>query len=321
MERWVLKAMKASEPALSRDIEVRKNRRFLEGFTFVEILVAVAIFAITITVGVIAYQSISTQAAWTGGAIDVTLPGGISANYYGLTNNIISVNMAPNLGEVLRAESMRELLYEDLNASVAAFCLARNGLNDFRPATISVGLGFDPRTNISPNAFRSLLGANGNDFTDYTGAATNLTNTTLFILEATTNAATTRVRAIYEADFTPAVSPQGTYASVRRYVQGTLTTFYHVFYEGTNNTHNFLPPVVYFDRSIRPAVGNDAVDRYLQAADMPFYFLWWPDPSSRRFWQTISTNNMPTGLQPRAGYWQMADRSSYFFVIPALPAL
>ncbi len=312
--------MKASESARKRDQDARKSSRFLEGFTFVEMLVAVAIFAITITAGVIAYQSISSQAEWTGGAIDVTLPSGVSSSFYGLTNNVIAVNMAPNLGEVLRAESMRELLYEDLNSSIAAFCLARNGISTFRPSTITVGVGFDPRTNASPAGFRSLLGANGDDFTDYNGAATNLTNTTLFILEATTNAATTRVRAIYEADFSRAVSPAGTYASVRRYVQGTLTTFYHVFYPGTN-THNFLPPVVYFDRSIRPTSGTNAVDRYLQAANMPFYYLWWPDPSSRRFWQTISTNGTPTGLQPRAGYWNMADRSSYFFVIPALPAL
>ncbi|MEX1117580.1 MAG: prepilin-type N-terminal cleavage/methylation domain-containing protein, partial [Terrimicrobiaceae bacterium] len=208
--------MKASESATSRDQGLPKGRRFLEGFTFVEILVAVAIFAITITVGVIAYQSISSQAEWTGGAIDVTLPAGVNANYYGLTNNIISVNQSPSLGEVFRAESMRELLYEDLNASIAAFCLARNGLNTARPSTINVGVGFDPRTNMTPAAFRALLGANGDDFTDYTGAATNLTNTSLFILEATTNAATTRIRAIYEADFTPAVTPAGTYASVRR---------------------------------------------------------------------------------------------------------
>jgi len=312
--------MKASESASLPDQGTRKASRVLEAFTFVEILVAVAIFAVTITAGVIAYQSISSQAEWAGGAIDVTLPSGISANYYGLTNNVISVNQAPSLAEVLRAESMRELLYEDLNASIAAFCLARNGLNSARPSSINVGVGFDPRTNMTPAAFRSLLGANGADFTDYTGAATNLINTSLFILEATTNAATTRIRAIYEADFSPAVSPVGTYASVRRYVQGTLTTFYHVFYPGTN-AQNFLPPVVYFDRSIRPTSGTNDVDRYLQAQNMPFYFLWWPDPSSRRFSQTISTNNQPTGLQPRAGYWQMADRSSYFFVIPALPAL
>jgi len=312
--------MKASELLRNRDLEMRKTGRFLEGFTFVEILVAVAIFAVTITAGVIAYQSISSQAEWTGGSIDVTLPSGVSANFYGLANNIVAVNMAPSLGEVLRSESMRELLYEDLSSSIAAFCLARNGINDFRPSTITVGVGFDPRTNMGPAAFRTLLGSGGDAFTDYNGAATNLTNTTLFILEATTNAATTRVRAIYEADFNQAISPPGTYASVRRYVQGTLTTFYHVFYSGTN-THNFAPPVVYFDRAIRPDSGTQAVDRYLRAQDMPFYFLWWPDPSNRRFYQTISTNNMPTGLQPRAGYWQMADRSSYFFVIPALPAL
>jgi prepilin-type N-terminal cleavage/methylation domain-containing protein len=312
--------MKASDYLRSRDLEIRKSGRFLKGFTFVEMLVAVAIFAITITTGVIAYQSISSQAEWTGGSIDVTLPSGVSANFYGLTNNIVAVNMAPSMGEVLRAESMRELLYEDLSSSIAAFCLARNGINDFRPSTIAVGAGFDPRTNITPAQFRALLGAGGDAFTDYNGAATNLTNTTLFVLEATTNAATTRVRAIYEADFNRAVSPQGIYASVRRYVQGTLTTYYHVFYSGTN-THNFLPPVAYFDRSIRPTTGTNAIDRYLQAANMPFYFLWWPDPSNRRFYQTISTNNMPTGLEPRAGYWQMADRSSYFFVIPALPAL
>ncbi len=312
--------MKASDLASGRDPIVRKSNRFLEGFSFVELLVAVALFAITITAGVIAYQSISSRAAWTGGSIDVTLTSGVSANFYGMTNNIVAVNLAPSLGEILRAETMREFLNEDLNASTAAFCLARNGLSTVRPSTISVGAGFDPRTNLSPNAFRGLLGGGASTFSAYTGAATNLTNTSLFILEATTNAASIRVRAVYEADFSPTTSPVGTYASVRRYVQGTLTSFYHVFYEGTN-THNFLPPVVYFDRTTQTTSGNNAVDRYLQAPGSPFYFVWWPDPSNARFWETISTNSPPTGLQPRTGYWQMADRSSYFFVIPALPAL
>jgi hypothetical protein len=290
------------------------------GFTFVELLVAASIAAITLTAAAVAYSTISSRAHWTGGAIDVTLPTGASLNFYGFTNSAVSVNTAPNLGELARSEYMREMLEEDLRYGVAVFCLARNDRSGYRPSTITPGVGFDGRSIVQPNAFRGIIGSSSNQFTAYTGAATNLTNTSLFIMERSTNASAMNVRAVYESDFVPTTSPVGVYATVRRYVAGGLTAYYHVFYPGTN-TFNFGPPVVFFDRAAMPATGTVTIDRYRQAQNMPFYLLFWPDPTTPRFWETNSIMSAPASSSPRAGYSQMADRTSYYFVIPAFPAL
>lgn len=305
-----------------KDRALRRNplHHFQEGFSFVELLVAAAILALTITVAAIAFSAITTSNGRGVGEIDVQLPAGTTLNFYGLTNSVVAVPLAPALGEVLRSEAMRDLLHEDLGRAVATYCLARTNITTFRPGTITVGPAFDGKSVVTPGQFRASLGAAGNQFVDYQGAASNAPSTSLFILQATTNAAVANVRAVYEMDVVPAVEPVGQYVSVRRYAAGALSAFYHAFYEGTN-ANNFLPPVVFFDRSIVASTGNQAIDRFHQAREMPFYFVWWPDPATTRFWETNAAMPAPATNQPRAGYSQMADRTSYFFVIPAFPAL
>lgn len=290
------------------------------GFSFVELLMASAIFAITITVAVIAYSTIASGGRRTSGSVAVTLPSGYAVNFYGITNSVVSVSQTPAYGELSRAEGMRNLLENDLARSVAVFCLARNPISTVRPSSIALGVGFDPKTNASPAGFRTLLGSGASTFTDYAGAATTLTNTSLFLLGPSANAANANVIAVYESDFVRTTSPPGTYATVRRYQGATLTYYYHVFFVGTN-THNFFPPVAYFDRTNAPATGTNAIDRNRQAATMPFYFLWWPDPSVPRLSETNVSMPASATNQPRAGYSQMADRTSFFYVIPAYPSL
>jgi len=290
------------------------------GFSFVELLMAAAILAITVTVAVIAYSTIASGGRRAGGGLAVTLPSGVAVNFYGITNSVVAVSAAPAYGETVRAEGMRNLLDTDLARSVAVFCLARNDISTVRPSTVTLGVNFDPRTNASPAGFRTLLGTGASTFTDYPGSANSLTNTSLFILQASTNSTSAKVLATYEADFVRTTSPVGTYASVRRYEGATLTYYYHVFYEGTN-AHNFLPPVAYFERSVAPATSTNAIDRNRQAAGIPFYFLWWPDPAVVRLHETNSAMPSVATNLPRAGYSQMADRTSLFFVIPAYPAL
>ena len=294
----------------------RKRVSSEQAFSFVELLVASAIVAITVTVAVIAFGAIHTGGNRGGTSLDVSLPAGVLANFYGLGGTEVNVSSAPDFGEIARAEGMRDTLHEDLKRAVAVFCLARSGRSTVRPETINLATNFSPQATVRPSDFRALLGAGAVTFTDYQGAATNLANTSLFILQASTNSAVANVRAIYEMDMVSATDPAGIYASVRRYEGSRLTSFYHVFYEGTN-ANSFVPPVVFFDRSILAATGNPTVDSLRQAANMPFYFCWWPDPATARFWelQTPATNS------PRNIYTQMAGRTSFFFVIPAFPAL
>ena len=86
--------------------------------------------------------------------------------------------------------------------------------------------------------------------------------------------------ATYEVDFLPTSSPDGTYASVRRYGTNAAvpTDYYHVFYSGDANTDNpFRPLGVFFERSA-PAVGNPSADLFRVAPNAAFSFVSWPDP-------------------------------------------
>jgi hypothetical protein len=290
------------------------------GFSFVELLVASAILGITIIVAVVAFSTLTTSPGRGIGEVDVQLPAAVMMSHYGISNPVVAVPHAPAYGELLRAEAMRDLLHNDLGHAVAVYCLARSNTTSFRPGAIALGTGFDPRRVVRPAEFRALLGGGGSGFTDYTGPATGLPNTSLFIFEATNTPATGRIRAIYEMDVTEAINPPGLYASVRRYTGSALTAFYHVFYVSTNTNNfanNFMPPAVFFDRQI--TTNGTTADRFRRAQNMPFYFLWWPDPATERFRETNTL--MPDPGQPRRDYHQMADRTSFFFVIPAFPPL
>ena len=105
---------------------------------------------------------------------------------------------------------------------------------------------------------------------------------------------------------------------MRRYEGTTLTDYYHVFYAGDTNV--FRPLAVFFDRAAL-ATGSASADTYRHAANRPFYFLWWPDPTVATLADRMPFESFASLYEPRVAYYQMSGKTSFFFVVPAFPAL
>uniref|UniRef100_UPI00329A0C51 hypothetical protein n=1 Tax=Salmonella enterica TaxID=28901 RepID=UPI00329A0C51 len=60
------------------------------------------------------------------------------------------------------------------------------------------------------------------------------------------------------------------------------------------------------------------IDRFKRAAERPFYFIWWPDPSARHLGAIANTFS---STDPRQAYNHMAGRTAFMFVVPMFPAL
>ncbi len=292
--------------------------------TYVEIVVALAISAVVCTVAMIAYGTIVNRAD-LGRSVseDVVLPSGAMFNFYGSNATTVAVSRAPNFAASAMAESLRERLYADVATATAVFVLARNDrtTSATRPSTLPLATSVDARTLTTPDAFRTqfvtAIPAAAMVFTTYEGA-TSTTGTSLFVLNTSGNSTSLTVRAIYETDLVATTTPAGVYATVRRYQGGTCTDYFHVFYP--DETNSFSPLAAYFQKSALPLTGNATVDRYRNAAERPFYFLWWPDPSRPNLASDLPAEAITSG-EPRAGYATMADRTSFFFTVPAFPAL
>lgn len=292
--------------------------------TYVEIVVALAISAVVVTVAVISYGTIVNRDD-LGRSVseDVLLPTGAMFDFYGSNATYVAVSRAPNFAASAMAESLRERLYADVATATAVFVLARNDRTSAttRPSSLPLAASLDARTLTTPDAFRAQLVAAvpsaATVFGSYEGA-TGTTGVSLFILNTSGNATSATVRAIYETDLVTTTAPAGVYATVRRY-QGTICTdYFHVFYPG--ETNSFSPLAVYFQKSALPLSGNAAIDRYRSAAERPFYFVWWPDPSRPNLASDLPGEAITSG-EPRAGYATMADRTAFFFTLPAFPAL
>jgi len=291
------------------------------GFTFVELVVAMAIGAAVIVVAVMAYGAIS-EAGPTRRQADITLPGTTSIRLYGTNIPLIGVSEAPSFAAAAMAESMRERLLGDIASASAVCCLARNQANAAgRPTSLPLPTNFDVRNMVSPDNFRTnLIEPTPNTYSSYTGAMTNL-NMSIFILGTSGTSTNVLVKAIYESDFvTLTNNTPGVYASVRRWVGTTMTDYYHVFYPGQANT--FSPNAVFFENESLGATGTNAVDRYRKAEERPFYFVWWPDPSRANLDSDYKPPEAQTNAaSPRFNTSGMAGATSFFFVIPAFPPL
>jgi hypothetical protein len=132
---------------------------------------------------------------------------------------------------------------------------------------------------------------------------------------------TLSVLAVYDIDLTPTTSPAGTYVSVKRYQSNAEPThYYDVFYAASSGTVPFKPLVVCFERSVRRAlVEGNSIDRLKQAAERPFYFIWWPDPAAPELEAYAEPEYSDN--DPRASYAAMGGRTAFFFAVPMFPSL
>jgi len=293
----------------------------LRGFSLIELLVAAAITAAVITVAVMIYQNLSARGARSSyGSIEV---GASLPIFYGGTATSLDAYYAPSYGRAGAAEVVREQFNEDLQSASAVYCLGRTGANSIHPQDITVSASLRGDSLDSPEAFRTLLAASvpasASVFTAYRGASM-AANASIFILVPSESSSELRVLSVYDIDLTPTTSPVGTYASVKRYEDGTLTNYYDVFYPASTGTVPFKPLVVSFERAVRQAdVEGDAIDRLKQAEAQPFYFIWWPDPAA----PTLEAFSEPTydADDPRASYAAMGGRTAFFFAVPMFPSL
>jgi len=298
------------------------STRFRAAFSLVELLIASAIGAAIITVGVLAFQNLTANDAYRSSYGRVTV-GPALTNFYGGTATAVDAYFAPNYGRAAQAELLRDRLLADVQKASAVYCLGRNSPNTIHPTSIAVSSTFRGDSLDTPEAFRiflqSAVPASSAIFTSYRGSCT-ATNASIYILVPSQDAGSLTIFSVYDIDLTPATSPSGTYASVKRYEAGILTDYYDVFYPSSTGAYPFNPLVVSFERSARQAaVEGTSIDSFKKAAARPFYFVWWPDPAAH----TLEGYSAGSGAgdMPRSAYSAMEGRTAFFFVIPMFPAL
>ncbi len=307
----------------------RKYPHRSDAFTFVELVVALAIGATVIAVSVMAFSTINSQGL-SRRQLTVDIGNQNAYAFYQWTDPRAAVSEAPSFAATAMANSLREEFLGDLASATAVVCLARNKPNSIRPTNIAIPGSLDARTLITPDNFRTnLIDPSGVVYTNFnangngSAAATNLS---IYLLYARDDSTNVTVDAIYESDMVNIASPKGVYASVRRYVGTNMTSYYHVFYpDATNGTYQ-CPPAAFFTKA-NAALG---LARYRQAENRPFYFVWWPDPSRRVVWWP-NTNRMDLGTSyppeatnsssPRSDYMRQAGATSFFLCFPAFPPL
>lgn len=303
---------------------LRKSSR-RGAFTFVELVVAIAIAAAVITTAALVFGTVSRTNNRLGTYGKVTLPtGAIAALYPNRSGTDLQTYFAPNYGRRALAEQLRQSLYEDVAHATAVFCLARSGQSSIRPTSITIGASVDARQYDTAEAFRlflaSAIPASSTTFASYRGAGT-ANNLSIFILGQSSSATSLSVRAIYELDFVAATSPSGTLASVRRFEGTIYTDYYDIFYPASTLTAAFSPTVVQFERNTRAvSVEGSSIDPFKIADHRPFSFVWWPDPSASTL-EGGSSYTTYGSSDPRSAYAAMANRTSFFMVLPLFPAL
>jgi len=295
------------------------------GFSFPELLVAISVAAIVLIVAVMAFQAIGVFTLGRSNYQTITFANNsVMTNFYGANTTTISTWSAPTYGHLARVEQLREKYYEDVQKSIAIYCLPRTNRSTFRTNTLTIGAAnaigtFDYRQLSTPDSFRQFLtntvATAATDF--YTAAYTNgngaarACNLTVFMLRKSASRTNLNVHCTYEVDFVRPSSPGGIYASVRRYEGAALTDYYDTFYPDVSDTTTVNSDYFYvaaaFERVARPASTGFVTN---VAREQPFYFVWFPDPS-------VSILPASSGSYSNA----MGDQTSLLFVTPMFPAL
>lgn len=301
--------------------------RNCKGFSLIELVVASSLVVSFFGAAALVYRSISVNQKRLAKYGEVDIGAGNALNFYGLATSNKDVYWAPNYGTGIRADSMRDLFYEDIQHASAVYCLPRSGVNSIRPTKITL-TGTHRGTDIdTPNEFIEVLdddfSSADTTFSTYRGVPSSTDrNATIFLLQPSSSESELWIWSIWEIDFVTVTSPEsGTYASVRRYVNSTLTRVYDTFYAAGSNTAAFGPPFVNFELKNRDVVNEGvAIDKFKIAESQPFYFVWWPDPSVPLL-EAGANAATYSASDPRSAYSMHEGQTSYFFVVPMFPSL
>ena len=207
---------------------------------------------------------------------------------------------------------------DDIEGCTAVFCLARDGHNTIKPAYIPLDAKLDARVLDSPESFRihlsKVMTHSQNVFKPWRGVS-QFSNGSIFILSSSGFNGFIGVRSIYDIDFNQTAEPKGTYASVKRYSWNQLTDYYDIFYSDDSANESFRSLFAFHEKRIRRVFNEGNTDSFKTAMEMPFYFIWWPDPSLKLTKEEMTTHGN------HMGYGDLAQRTNYFFTVPIFPSL
>lgn len=294
-------------------------------------LVAISLSAVFMGAATLVFGSITANSKRLTSVVDVMIGEAANENFYGQSGGTVRVYSAPNYGRASLALLFREHLREDFEAASIVHCLPRILPNTVRPEFLRYEAGDVGSTLTrpgldSPEAFRQFLHTvESNAVGIYDSPIRNLPspdrpNTSIYLLAPSEDPGYLRVLAVYEIDFLPVLNPVGTYASARRYKNGTLTDYYDVFYESGSGSLP-IPSFVAFERSSRSAVTEGtALDRFKLADWSPFYFAWLPDPAINPH-KIANAPPAAAASSPLSAYEHLGPRTSLSLVVPIFPNL
>ncbi len=292
------------------------------GFSVAEILLSISLATIFFSAAAMIYQNVTNNVGALGTIENVTLGSDVLLNFYDLDQESITVFAAPNFGRAAFAAELVEVFRSDVAAASAVYCLGRTDLNIYRPETIPYPTGSAVLD--SPERFRQHLVANASSaesapFYAYESVSF-VEDLSVFVIQPSDAIDELDVLSIYDIDII-ALYGIGNYVSVRRYVDGTLSNYYDILYpEGTGTS--FSPLAVHFYRKgLAGSLANPFDQRFAVAEEMPFYFLWWPDPAAHTLEAPVDPPipAVPAG-SPVLEYYQMGGRTRFMFTIPAFPS-
>lgn len=321
------------------------------GFSLAELLVVVALGAVVMGGLMVTFGTITSNRVSVSETVDIQLRPDVAANFFSAGSGTRTVSVAPHYGVLAQAEQLREQFHTDLIGAGGVYCLYRRSAvmtNNLRFTWFPFVAGTDGPLESPTDFYRFLVKTNPAAATMFELPANpGVTNTffaphvSIYITNFSNDGSRLAVSAIYEIDVIPfvAAKPWGFYSSVRRYTHSAanpndvnceLSGGYEIFFPPSVvdapsptvfNTDGFSPVFVTFERKVRRSLVEDNVngrDRFKAAAERPFYFVWWPDPTVRN----LATENLSgaAGLARRA-YNHMGGRTAYMFTVPMFPSL
>ncbi|MBL9156166.1 MAG: prepilin-type N-terminal cleavage/methylation domain-containing protein [Verrucomicrobiales bacterium] len=307
------------------------QRSKTRGWTFVEMLVAVSISAIFMGAASLVLASITANSKRLSTVLTLDIGGANKLAFYGQGGSTVRAYAAPNFGRAAFALEFRELFREDIETASFIHCLPRTLVNNVRPEFLRYEAGdagstvARPRLDTPENFRQFLVSTIPSSATIYDTAirnvpAANRPNSTIFMIAPSEDPGYLRVKAVYEIDFVTVAAPAGTYATVRRYKNGSLTHYYDVFYE-TGAGSLPVPSFVAFERTARAAVAEGTpIDRFKVADWIPFYLVWLPDPAVNPH-KVANAAATAAASSPLSAYEHLGRRSSLNIVVPMFPNL